>query len=126
MNSTLLTRTCPEMLDDQIISHPVLRTDDTLTATVPWGRWRAVLGHERRHAGRTWLRLRTFNKHRTKGCWYPSPRFFVVPMEHAANLAEAIDSAARGECEIEPEWFREFEAQYVARGVQRVVSSAAQ
>lgn len=111
MKSTLLTRTRPDLLDDPA-DNSVLGTQDTLMATVPWGNWRAVLVYERRHAGRTWLRLRTFNRHRTKGCWYPSPRFFVVPMEHAENLAAAIQDAACGESKPEPDWYPDFVRQY--------------
>jgi len=74
-----------DLLEDQ---PDVPGTQDTLMATVLWGNWRAVLVYGRRHAGRTWLRLRTFNLHRTKKCWYPSPRFFVVPMENAEDLAK--------------------------------------
>lgn len=115
MKSTLLARTRPDLLDDQSADNSVLGTQDTLMATVPWGNWRAVLVYERRHAGRTWLRLRTFNKHRKKGCWYPSPRFFVIPMEHAENLAAAIEAAALGNIETEPEWHPEFQKQYESK-----------
>ena len=115
MNSTILARTRPDLLDDQIADNPVLGSDDTLMATVPWGNWRSVLVYQRKHAGRIWLRLRTFNKHRTKGCWYPSPRFFVIPMEYAENLAAAIQAAAMGEIEPEPEWYTDFQRQYEKR-----------
>jgi hypothetical protein len=40
-----------------------------------------------------------------RGCWYASPRFFVVPMEYAEDLASAIEAAARGEQESEPDWY---------------------
>ena len=94
----------------------ILETTDELVTAVPWGRWRSVLVYRRQHAGRTWVRLRTFNKHRTKGCWYPSKRFFVVPLDCAAELARAIEAAASGkEYEPEPEWYGEFEKQYIAQ-----------
>ncbi len=97
-------------------SVPVLETTDELIAAVPWGRWRPVLVYRREHAGRTWVRLRTFNKHRTKGHWYPSPRFFVVPQACAMDLAKAIEAAAiGGECHEIPSWVGEFERQYAAK-----------
>ncbi|MEK6677712.1 MAG: hypothetical protein AABZ47_18920 [Planctomycetota bacterium] len=97
----------------------ILETTDELVAAVPWGNWRSVLVYRRQHAGRMWVRLRTFNRHRAKGCWYPSPRFFVVPLDCAAGLAKAIDSAAKGEAFGElPGWYAEFESQYKARGGQ--------
>ena len=77
---------------------------------------RAVLVQRRHHAGPTLLRLRTFNKHRTKGYWYPSPRFLVVPLDCAAGLAEAIAAGASDKRLVpEPEWYADFERQYAAR-----------
>ena len=97
-------------------SIPVLETTETLVTVVPWGRWRSVLVYRREHAGRTWVRLRTFNKHRTKGEWYPSPRFFVVPQVSALDLARAIEAAATGaSCGEIPDWVADFEKQYAAR-----------
>lgn len=110
MKSTLLARVRPDLLKKP--NKSVLESHDTLMASVPWGNWRSVLVYRRQHAGRTWLRLRTFNKHRTKGCWYPSPRFFVVPIEHAEDLANAILAAAGGEQEPAPDWYAGFMKQY--------------
>ena len=53
MNSTLLARTRPDLLDDQTKDNSVLGSNDTLMATVPWGNWRSVLVYRRKHAGRT-------------------------------------------------------------------------
>lgn len=62
------------------------------------------------------MRLRTFNRHKKLGCWYPSPRYFVVPKECALDLAKAIEAAASGErYGPEPEWYRDFEEQYNVR-----------
>ena len=86
---------------------------DYLMACVQWGRLRRVLVFIRDHAGRRWIRLRVFNKHFTKGFWYPSRKYFVVPMEHARDLGEAIIRAAdelqTGEI---PDWYNDFEKQY--------------
>ena len=73
-----------------------------------------VLSTER--GGREYVRLRTFNRHTTKGCWYPSPRYFVVPIEVAEDLADALDAAAYGEIWSEPpDWWHDFEKQYEKR-----------
>lgn len=94
----------------------IFDTVDEFIGAVPWTQRRMVLVYLRHHGGRTFVRLRTFNRHRVKGCWYPSPRFFVVPQECAAGLAQTIESAARGEkCGPEPEWYRDFEKQYTLR-----------
>jgi hypothetical protein len=113
-----MANTCRTRVQENHSPHavPVLDTVDELVAAVPWGRWRSVLVYRREHAGRTWVRLRTFNKHRIKGCWYPSPRFFVVPQKSAADLAKAIEAAASGDrCGETPDWVEEFERQYAAR-----------
>ncbi len=74
-----------------------------------------VIVYYRRHAGREYIRLRTFNRHQVKGCWYPAPRFYMVPIEHAPDLGRAILSAAQGKpFGTEPEWYRDFEKQYLA------------
>ncbi len=67
-----------------------------------------VLSTER--GGLEYVRLRTFNRHKTKGCWYPSPRYFVVPMEVAEILADAITLASWGEQSSDPpDWWHNFE-----------------
>lgn len=62
------------------------------------------------------IRLRSFNRHKTKGCWYPSSRYFVVPTEEAGNLDDAIRSAVWGDPWGQPpnRW-ADFEKQYEKR-----------
>ncbi len=86
--------------------HDPLVTTDTFIASVPWGEWRQVLVFRREHGGRTYVRLRTWNKHRTRHVWYPTKRFYVVPVEGAGILADAIKAAERGEAlEAKPAWY---------------------
>ncbi len=69
----------------------------------------------RLHSGREYIRLRTFNRHQVKGCWYPAPRFYMVPIEHAEQLGNAIIAAGRGQSRRPaPEWYADFEKQYAA------------
>jgi len=82
----------------------ILETVDEFVACVPWGNWRAVMVYRRQHGGREWVRLRTWNKHRKKQVWYPSKRFFVIPMADAENPADAIRSAATGGSTDKPDW----------------------
>lgn len=85
----------------------ILSTFDTFIGAVPWGEWRMVLVFRREHGGRTYVRLRTWNRHRTRDFWYPTKRFFVVPVEHADALADAIKAAARGvPIEEKPAWYK--------------------
>ena len=94
----------------------MLETIDTFLAAVPWTKRRTVIIYLREHGGRRYVRLRTFNRHQVKGCWYPAPRFFMVPIEHAPDLGRAILSAAQGKpFGTEPEWYRDFEKQYERR-----------
>ena len=97
----------------------ILQTEDEFVSAVPWGKWRAVLVYRRRHGGREWVRLRTWNKHRHKHVWYPSKRFFVIPIADAENLADAIRSAAPGGSVEKPDWLIRRE-QAEARRVERL------
>lgn len=84
----------------------ILSTMDTFIQAVPWGEWPAVLVFHRQHGGRSYVRLRTWNRHRARGLWYPTKRFFVMPVEHAGALAGAIQAAARGvPVDEKPEWY---------------------
>ncbi len=88
----------------------ILPTTDTFIAAVPWGANRAVLVFHRVHGGRKYVRLRTWNCHQVSGIWYPTDRFFVIPIEHASSLASAIDAAARCEpVELKPQWYKDRE-----------------
>ena len=82
--------------------HPLATVDEFVDA-VPWGESRTVLVHRRRNGWREYVRLRTWNRHREKGCWYPSRRFFIIPLERAEDLAWAIISACAGDQDEKPD-----------------------
>ena len=84
--------------------------DDTFVTSVPWDDRRTVLVYHRVHAGREYIRLRTWNKHRKMGFWYPSPRRFIIPFRNAEALGEAILTAAHGGVSEKPEWLKGREA----------------
>lgn len=101
-----------DQTNEQSIIGPAV---DEFRAAVPWTKNRMVIVYHRRHAGREYIRLRTFNRHQLKGCWYPAPRFYMVPIECAVTLGKAIIAAAEGKpFGPEPEWYRDFEKQYKA------------
>ncbi len=105
----------------------IFETVDTLMAAVPWTKRRMVLVYKREHGARTYIQVRTFNRHQLKGCWYPAPRFYTVPIECAATLGKAIMAAAEGKrFGPEPDWYRDFEKQYKAlpRGKSRASEPA--
>ncbi|UCC31058.1 MAG: hypothetical protein JSU86_02040 [Phycisphaerales bacterium] len=84
---------------------------------VPWGRWVAILVHRARHQGHKYVRIRRWNKHRKKLCWYPTTRGFTLPAEHCEDLARALVTAAGGTPPTNPPtWLREFHEAY-AEGV---------
>lgn len=84
----------------------ILQTDDTFIAEVPWGPNRCVLVFRRTHGGRTYVRLRTWNRHRERRFWYPTDRFFVIPVDNAEVLAAALRAAVHGEPQSEvPAWY---------------------
>ncbi len=89
--------------------------DGKFIACVPWGPWVAVLVHRAEHHHLPYIRLRRWNRHRTKGHWYPTRRYFVVHADHADDLAEALHAAARDEVlSEEPEWMETFRKSYAA------------
>lgn len=101
------------MIEDDYAYPSIFDTVDEFVAAVPWTKNRMVLVFLRHHGGRRYVRLRTFNRHKTKGCWYPSPRYFVIPEECAYALAEAIEAAAGGfAVESPPDWYHDFLKQY--------------
>ncbi len=80
-------------------------------AAIPWDTHRMVLVHKRTCAGRTYIKLHTWNKHRQRPFWYPSSRMYVIPDGNAQRLVAAILAAARGDpLDAKPEWLRKFEA----------------
>ncbi len=104
--------------------------DGKFIACVPWGEWVAVLVHRAEHHRLPYIRLRRWNRHRTKGHWYPTRRYFVVHADYADDLADALHAAARGEVlSDEPEWmetFRQSYAAYQANKAAKTDSSSAE
>lgn len=87
----------------------ILKTVDEFIAAVPWDDWRKVLVYRRQHGGRTYVRIRTWNKHQYKGVWYPTRRYFVIPIDNAKALSEAILSAIDGPKRPKPNWLKSYE-----------------
>ena len=90
-------------------------TTDTFVAAVPWGSSRTVLVHRRKHGWQEYVRLRTWNRHTTKRVWYPSRRFFIIPIQNAEALGEAILDAAYGNAKHKPAWLIERETAEIER-----------
>ena len=96
------------------------QTVDTFIANVQWSDNRAVLVHRREHGGRTYVRFRTWNRHKTKGVWYPSKRSFVVPVGNAGPLADALRLGADGVEGSKPDWFLDWEREEDERSLSEV------
>ena len=91
----------------------MLETVDTFLAAGPWTERRTVVIYLREHGGRRYVRLRTFNRHREKGHWYPTKRFYMVPIKSAAAPGKAIIAASKGRpFGDQPEWWADFEEGY--------------
>ena len=71
---------------------------------------RCVLVHRRLHGWREYIILRFWQRHKVKQFWYPSKRSFVVPVDKADEIVEAIQLAARGVAGEKPTWLTEREA----------------
>ena len=87
----------------------ISQTVDMFIDSIQWSDNRAVLVHRREHGGRTYVRFRTWNRHKTKGVWYPSKRSFVVPVGNAEPLADALRLGADGVEGAKPDWFLAWE-----------------
>ncbi len=81
-----------------------LNTVDTFVCEVPWSENRTVLVHRRRHGWREYVLLRTWNRHRKLGLRYPTTRGFVIPLDRAIGLANALEMADAGVFLPEPAW----------------------
>ena len=81
-----------------------LNTVDTFVCEIPWSPNRTVLLHRRRHGWRDYVLLRTWNRHRKLGLWYPTTRGFVIPLDRAISLANALEMADASAFLPEPDW----------------------
>ena len=77
--------------------NPAFPVHYRMIPTVAWMKNRTVIVYHRLLVDRRYIRLRTFNRHQVRGCWYPPRRFYMVPIESAPTLAKAIEAAAEGE-----------------------------
>ena len=109
------------MYEEQFKDEPAAQSNifkpasDTFMAAVPWTKNRMVVVYRRERNGREYVRCRTFNRHQIKKVWYPSPRFYMVPVDCAEELGKAIIAAARGEKYGQPPgWWFDFLKQYEA------------
>ena len=83
-------------------------TVDTFIGEVPVDAHRAVLVFLREHGGKRYVRWRMFHKHRQNQYWYPDKRrAFVVPVDAAVALGNAIAAAVGGQpVSTKPEWLQ--------------------
>ena len=89
---------------------------DTVLTSVAWKPHRTVIVPRREFGGKSFVRLHTFNLHKTYGTWYPSPRFFMIPLEHADQIGRAIIGAAHGKAlDGPPAWWEGFQEAYTRR-----------
>ena len=93
----------------------IFETVDTFISSVQWSDNRAVLVHRREHGGRTYVRFRTWNRHKTKNVWYPTKRGFIVPVNNAEPLADALKAGADGVEGTKPDWFLAWEREEADR-----------
>ena len=99
------------MADNEGSTARAEKSGDKFIAAITWSAHRVVVVHRRRHCGRSYVRLQTWNCHRSKALWYPTDRFYVIPIENASALAHAIEAAARDEpVDEKPRWLAAFEA----------------
>ena len=84
-------------------------TREHFVACIPWNENSAVLVHQRERGRRFYVRFRTWNRHQTKGVWYPTKRGFIIPLQRAEALAESLVDAVKGRMSEKPEWLLEWD-----------------
>ena len=95
---------------------PWMGDRERFIAEVPWDEHRRVLVFRRRYGGVEYVRLRTWNTHRESGKIYPTDRSYIIPAEHAEQLAEAIRAGALNDpLQDLPAWYVERDDQLQAR-----------
>lgn len=87
----------------------IFGTYNDFVREVPLDDWRSILVHRREHGHREFIRIRTWNQHRLWGAWYPTKRTFVIPIDEAMALADAIYAGVVGEFSEEPEWVSKYQ-----------------
>lgn len=90
---------------------PKLFPVDTFIGVVPIDEDRIIVVYRRRHRRKDYIRWRTWHCHKTKRLWYPDvSRRFLVPLEHAEALAQAIASAVHCKpVSAMPQWLADAE-----------------
>ena len=53
---------------------------------------------------RFYVRFRVWNRHQKKGCWYPTKRGFIIPLQRAEALADSLLDAVNGRTSEKPGW----------------------
>ena len=101
-------------------TRPSWTTRDHFVACIPWNENSAVLVHQRERGRRFYVRFRTWNRHQTKGVWYPTKRGFIIPLQRAEALAESLVDAVKGRMSEKPEWLLDWEEEERTRRALRL------
>ena len=97
---------------------------DTFLAAISWTKNRTVIVYLREDRGRRFVRLRTLSKRKTGGPWCRTVRSYMLPIEIAATLGEALIAAGMGEPYGDPpDWWADFEAAYPERGARKAAEA---
>ena len=87
------------------------RPDEIFLGEIKLSPSRVSLVYRGTHHGRDYIRMRVWNRHKTKGVWYPCRyRSFVFPAEHADEMGETLLAGARSIGTEKPDWLIEREA----------------
>ena len=71
-----------------------------------------------------YVQIRTYNRQKTEGFWYPTKRSYTVPLDHAEELGKAIIAASKREMfGSRPDWWTEFERQYAGLSKRQIDAS---
>ena len=86
--------------------------NERFITSIPWSDSRAIVVKLRDFEGGTFLQLRTWNRHRKSGDWYPSRRQVQMPLAIADGLVEGVQQAMMDDRSEKPTWLSEAEDRY--------------
>lgn len=110
--------------DPEERDYALTETVDEFVHAMPIGRRRTIVVHRRYHGGRVYLRMRTWNKHQKSGHWYPTKRYFVLPLQYGQYFHLVLRAATEGYGFSKPKWLmqREAEEQNALQQARRLAS----
>ena len=94
-------------------------TGEKFLGVVPLSSHKVILVYRRKHLSRRYVRMRVWSLHKEKLVWYPTRRYFVVPLIAVELLGQLIYHGADMQPVTKPDWLKAHETANEPRRLQR-------